>query len=53
MALTGAEVWKWCPRCVRTGPGCRGKVALGLIWKHTVLPLLQKKRGGPVGEALK
>lgn len=52
-ALTGAEVWK-CPHCVRTGPGrCRGEVTLGLIWKHSVLPLAQSKRGDPVWLALR
>ncbi len=42
-ALTGAEVWKWR---VRAGPEGRGEVVWGLIWKRTVLPLLQNRRGG-------
>lgn len=54
-ALTGAEVWKWFPHCVRTGPGCRGEVDLGpiWIWKHTVLALLGKNTGAAVVVALK
>lgn len=61
-ALTGAEVWKWCPHCVWTGTGlmmsplfveCRPEVVWGPIWKQSVLlPLLQNKSGGPVRVAL-
>lgn len=51
-ALTGADVWMWCPHCVRRQERCRAEVFGGLIRKQSVPPLLQNGVGDPAEAAL-
>lgn len=45
-AFTGAEVWKWCPRCFLTGADSGAEGGCRLICKRSVLPPLLQSNSG-------